>query len=119
MKERKENLFSDPEIIINEAYSDFFSRKTHETGGAYISYDACEKIINKYGLDPVKLLPELIRFSGYLPKDILEIITPLPEDTTWADFAMQMSYVILGKEMARIYPDVKKEEQRRIEAYDN
>lgn len=117
MKE-KENLFQDFEIIINDAYSDFFENETHPNGSAYVIHDACEKMIIKYSLDPVKRLPELIRFSSVLPKDILEIIAPLDSNTTWTDFALSMSYVILGKEMMRIYPDVKKEEERRIREYD-
>lgn len=114
MRER-DNLFSDTEIILGEAYSEFFAKTIDtETNEPYSSYHACEAVIKKYQIDPTKLLPELFKSSSFLPKDIFEIIGALDEDITWTDFAMEVSYVILGKELVRNFPDLAEEEKRRF-----
>ena len=115
MNERRENIFWDAEIILNEVYFDFFSQeKDPESGEPYTIYHACEYVIKKNNIDPVKILPELIRFSSLSPRDILETITPVPRATTWEDFATEMSYAILRLELRHGFPNVAKEDDKRL-----
>lgn len=106
------------EMLLGQAHVDFLSRSVTTDGNEpYSIYHACEQVFINNKLDPVKMLPELIRFSSLLPKDIIEIITPLSAKTTWSDFAMELSYIILGSEIRRRFPDAVKEENRRLDNF--
>ena len=109
MKERKENLFSDTEILMSEAYDLFLSKNNYgEEGGQYSIEQACEDIIKKYNVDPIRLSAEIMRETSFIPHDIFQRIIPNRKKTP-QELALTISSMLLGNKINRDFMDIENE----------